>query len=135
MKNDSKMDKQEGSIVGEPTKGFEIKGTFLDEDMKQESLVEVFIKSFENAEKEFEEYNKIVIKLLDSTIKGEALLLANLAIHYRFKSLSATWLTRWYWKRKYHKACKRCKFWEEYNSQFISYNHEKQLKNNSSSTH
>lgn len=88
-------------------KGFEIKGTFLDKDVKQESLAEALIKGFDKATILIEKYRNSVEMDLGLIIDEELSHLSNLLITYYFKYLYATIITKWYWKRKYEKTIKK----------------------------
>ena len=86
-----------------------IRGTFLDKDIKQESLVQSLIKGFEDADKELGRYKNSIDSVINSITDLELNRLMDLAISYYFKCLSSTWLTRWYWKRRHKKTCKQFK--------------------------
>ena len=84
-----------------------IKGIFLDKDIKQESLAEVLIESMEDAGKIVGKYKNLVDRVIKLIIDAELHSHIDLAISYYLKYLSSTWLTRWYWKGKYKKTCKQ----------------------------
>lgn len=112
MKNDSKINKQQ-----EAKKGLKIKGTFLDKDVKQESLAEALIKGFDEAEKAIQEQREIINSIFIKIGKSEFMRSSQEKLSYFLKYRASNWLIRWYWKRKYNKACKEYEFWVKYNSQ------------------
>ena len=117
MKNDLEMDKQQGSVVREPT-SFQVAGTILDKDI--ESLTEAMIEAARITEEAFRSYAERMRGVMEDIGKSELLNGLTLKTNYWIKYQTSNWPIRWYWKKKYHKACRECQFWEEYNSQFIS---------------
>ena len=69
-----------------------------------EDTASQLMKSFEVATEAMKEFDSQMKQATNSAYKLALSIAASRAANYLEKVLKSTWITRWYWKRKYHKA-------------------------------
>lgn len=69
-----------------------------------EDTANQLMKAFEVATEAMKEFDSQMKQATNSAYKLALSIAASRAANYLEKVLKSTWITRWYWKRKYHKA-------------------------------
>lgn len=68
-----------------------------------ENVAEDLLNAFQKVNESLDEFMKTQNKVLENAYKEMALKVCERTLHYAEKYTNATFLTRWYWKRKLNK--------------------------------
>ena len=83
------------------------KENYLTDEIKpiSEEMANQLIKAFEDCNKATAELHEKVEEFIVSACQAAAVEMVGRVVKYAEKCVKATFLTRWYWKKKFDKAC------------------------------